>query len=642
MRKRHRKTETGSCPTSAHEAVELVPRSPGEGLRRFQPGRWYPPAALLLIAALAAVLYGGTLSFPFVFDDWGYLIDNPFAFDPHSLGCWFDARNFTSAPSRIGLDPDLAVNIMLRPFAYFTFYLNHLAGGVDPWGYRLVNVILHAANGCLVFLIFRHLFLHSARRAASPESSALFVPLAVALLFVAHPLQIESVTYVIQRFTSMGGFFYLLTFWLHFRANLVEGRIGRWLLRSCSIAAMILGMLTKESVVTVPVMIVLADWLVMGSAFKVSVRRAIPLLICMGVAPALVLFTTWAQNDGHLTLGAAFNLANRDDVPRLHYDYFLTSLKVIMSYLRLLLVPMNLNLDPKVEWSQSIFDWRVLLSIAGITGIMAGAWMIFRRWTGDARASMILVFAVWYFVTLSISSGLVPLPDAMAEHRTYVPIIGAIAVLVCVLDMLRTRFCERGIARIVPATVAVIALAALSWATLARNNVWSSRVKLWSDVVSKSPTKWRPLSNLAASYAEEAGQLEEAEACYRKVLTMEPRARHMHENLAIVLIHRKEYAAARDVCLNAIALGIDSVEVHYNLGLALCNLGRIEDGAKKLSLALERRSGFRPGHIALGQVYAHLRRYELALEHFRRAASIGPEDAALTQVILQIERQGRN
>ncbi|MCE9520362.1 MAG: tetratricopeptide repeat protein [Verrucomicrobia bacterium] len=600
------------------------------------------PAALLLIAAFAALLYGHTLPFPFVFDDWVYLIDNPFAFDPHSLGCWFDARSFTTAPARMQLDPDLAVNIMLRPFAYFTFYLNHLVGGRDPWGYRLVNVVLHAANGFLVFLIFRHLFFNSARRSAIPDSSALFVPLAVALLFVAHPLQIESVTYIIQRFTSMGGFFYLLTFWLHFRANLVEKRTGRWLLRCCSMAAMILGMLTKESVVTVPVMIILADWLVMGSAVRVAARRALPLLLCMGVVPMLVLFTTWAQNDGQLTLGAALNLANRDDVPRQHYDYFLTSLKVIMSYLRLLLVPMNLNLDPKVEWSQSISDWRVLFSIAGIAGILTGAWMIFRRWTGDVRASMALVFTIWYFVTLSISSGLVPLPDAMAEHRSYVPTIGAIAVLVCILDMLRTRFCDHGIARLVPAAAAVIALAALSWATLARNDVWRSNVSLWSDVVSKSPTKWRPLVNLGAAFAEEKGQLEEAEACFRKVLTMEPRARHMHENLANVLINRKDYAGARDVCLKGIALGIDSAEIHYNLGLALCGLGRIDDGVQKLGLALERRPGFRPSHLLLGKVYAHLQRYDLALEHLRRAASIGPEDPALTQAIQQIERQGWN
>lgn len=615
-----------------------APRDRWEGLRGFLASRWYPPAVLLLISAVAAILYAHTLPFPFVFDDCVYLTDNPFAFGEHRFGFLTDPRGYATAPSKMGMDPDYALNIILRPFAYFTFYLNYLWGGLNPQGFRMVNIIIHAVNAWLLFLVLRQFLYRSGKRASVTESTRVFIPLTAALLFVAHPLQTESVTYIIQRFTSMGALFCLLALWLHLHANGALTRAGRLALRAASVFAVVLGMLSKESVFTAPAMIVLIDWAVMGSRFKTALRRALPLLACMVIVPGLVLFTTWAENGGNVSLGAAINVANRDNMPRSHYEYVLTSLRMVLAYLRLILVPANLNLDPKVDWSTSLADWRVLASAAGVIGIIAGAGMVFRRRSGDLRASMLFAFTIYYFASLITSSGLVPLPDVMAEHRSYKPSIGAFVVLVCLLDFIRARFFWNGLARIVVPAAATLWVAALSNATLARNEVWRSTLSLWSDTVDKSPGKWRPWFNLGCAYGE-VERLEDAERCFRKVLELEPGVMLAHSNLATILIREQKNREALAVCRDAVARGISTPELEHTLGVSQCLVGMVDEGVQTLSRVLTRRPAYRPTHIVLAAAYAHLRRDELALEHYKKAASLGPEDPALTKAIRDIEKR---
>lgn len=638
MNPSHRKTLTDGGASLSGGATALAPSGISGVLRRFMAGRWYPPAVLLLLAGLAWILYGHTLPFPFVFDDCVYLTENPFAFGERRFGFLTDLRGFATAPSEMGMDPDYALNIILRPFAYFTFYLNYLWGGLDPRGFRFVNILIHVANGWLLFLILRHFLCCSSKYESVTESSRLFIPVTAALLFVAHPLQTESVTYVIQRFTSMGAFFCLLALWLHLLANAASGKGGRLALRAASLVAVVLGMLSKESVVTAPVMIVLLDWVVMGSALKTAVRRALPLLACMAIVPALALLTTWAENDGHLTLAAAINVANRDQLPRSHYEYVLTSLRIVLVYLRLILVPANLNLDPKIEWSTSLTDWRVLGSAAGVAGLIAGTWLVFRRRSSDLLVSMIFAFTLYYFASLITSSGLVPLPDAMAEHRAYKPSIGALVVLVCLLELVRVHFLSNGPARFALPAAAALWVAALSQGTLARNEIWRTPVSLWADTAEKSPNKWRPWFNLGCSYGE-VNRIEDAERCFRKVLELEPGVMLAYSNLATILIQQGKHRDALNICRDAVARGVNTPELDHTLGAAQCFVGSVDEGIETLARVLDRRPAYRPTHIMLGAAYAFRNRQELALKHYRRAASLGPEDPALAKVIMDMENR---
>src|SRR5947209_4514764 len=119
-----------------------------------------------LIAA-CLLLYGGTLSYPFVFDDHIYLLENPLVVDAHSFSFPAHFTQFANSPAKLGVDPDLSVNFILRPFSYLTYYLNYAASGWKPNGFRAVNIVLHLLNSLLVFEVLWLL----ARRAGAERDS---------------------------------------------------------------------------------------------------------------------------------------------------------------------------------------------------------------------------------------------------------------------------------------------------------------------------------------------------------------------------------------------------------------------------------------------------------------------------------------
>lgn len=644
-----------------------------------------------MILALTLGIYGHTLSFPFVFDDRTYLIGNPLLKDLSFLKCWLTPKAFAALPLKMGIYPDVATNMMLRPFAYFSFYLSQTVAGSEPAGFRVVNIFVHACNGCLLFLILRHILMYSRLERPKNPESCLFIPLVSALVFVAHPIQVESVTYIIQRFTSMAGCFFLLTIWIYLVACETADFAARMCLRAISVLVAILGMLTKESVCVMPLIVVLIDGVLMGNGFKTVLRRSWPILVSMLIVPVLVVFVAWAQSDGGVSFNEVVNVANTRDSAQSQPTYFLNEFRIIIHYIGLLLIPMGLNIDPDVRVADSLSDWRILLSGCVIVGILATSWSVFRRRRTDLRRAMIFVFTLWFFGVIAICSGIAPLPDLMAEHRTYIPSMGALTVLVCAVDLVRTDVSSRGFWRYGVLAIAVLWGIALSFAILRdyrlyvpligailllvlvaerirteevekrawrfvfpsaaamwvgilflgaveRNEVWRTRRSLWEDSVRKSPNKARTHINLGACHGDE-GRLDLAEECFQKGVNLAPETPPAHENLVTVLNARSKFNEALQACEIAVSRGIDTWKIRHNFGVALFNVGRHEEGLTCLYSALERSSDLSLTYRALGQAHSALKQPQKALTCFRRAAAAGGESPQIVQNIQLLEAQ---
>ena len=538
-----------------------------------------------------------------VFDDYVYLQTNPLVRDTRSFGYLSQLREFAMRPTRMGLPPDLATNFMLRPVAYATFHLNYLFDEYRPRWFRVVNIGIHAVNGLLLFALVRSLL---AKAPSLPRRSAGFIALTAALLFVAHPMATESVTYIVQRFTSLGTLFYLATLYLHFALRGMEARRSRSVLRLASVVTLVLGMLTKECTVTAPVVAVMLDWLVMRSSLPKALRSALPLLICLPIIPSLVILTAWAHNGDAVTLGDAINVANFNGRPLSHWHYLLTQFTVVTAYLGRLAWPAGLNLDPEWPLHASLFTWPVVRSLAVIGAMLGGAAWVFRRFRQDVRAACVLAFVLWYFATIIVSSGLVPLPDMMAEHRSYLPSIGIFIATACLLDWLR---CWAGIRRcgrwLAPLAV-VTAVGALGAVTVHRNEVWRSAVSLWEDTAAKSPGNARAWANLGAAYTRSL-RYAEAVPCYEKAIVIEPKYQTAYFNLASVLnaLHRSQ--AALDIInrLLGMNLGADqSPDLQCQRGIALIESGKVDEGLRLLNAIVEQKPDHRMSHVVLGMVYS--------------------------------------
>lgn len=599
---------------------------------RFQLG------VFALLVVLGCVLYGFTLNYPFVFDDYIYLVDNPFFKDLRNFAFFHDFAGFVKSPARMGLDPDLAQNLISRPVTYLTFHANYVLDGMRPRGFRGVNIALHIANAMLVFLIVSALLRATTKRTQMAPASLRFIPVVTAVVFVAHPLLTESVTYVVQRFTSLGALFYLAAILAYLKSSASADRSRSRTWKISSVVLYVLGMFAQETAVTIPVMIVAIDVFFMGVRFKESIRRAVPYLVFLPVIPALMIMMSLAESDGAMTASHFFNIANTKDAPLDSMQYTLTQASVVLSYLRLVLIPHGLNVDIDYPASVSFYSARFLLSLALIGALVEGAWLLRRRHPRDARAALVFLMVVWYFVTLSVSSSVITLGDFMAEHRAYLPAVGAVTALVCILDIVRVRLQGQIASRKVFAALLVAWIATLGALTMLRNFTWHSNIALWRDAAEQSPDKWRPWANLGAAYAE-AKQFPEAVACTKRVLQKVPASLHANRNLGTMENSAGHHAEALAASEAGLRYWPRDFALWLNKGIALHQLGQIDKSAEAFQIVVEEKPGMRKAQILLAVSLTELGQYEKALKAYRDANALAPLEDDLKRSVAAIEAE---
>ncbi len=588
----------------------------------------------VLVAAIVAAGYSRTIDHPMVFDDRVYLEDNPLLRDSRSFG--YPARfvQFANEAMKRHLDPDLSTNIILRPVSYLSFHINYIFDGMRPRYFRIVNLLIHATNGVLIYLLVLTLFARGRHDSGRYPANLPFIAGAAALLFVAHPLATESVTYIAQRMTSMVTTFYLAVLVLHLVSGLTEDSFKRGLCRVLASILCLMGMLTKESMFTAPFLAVLLDVIVHRTPWRPAVKKSWPLLIWLPVIPVLVVLTTWAQNQGALTIHDVFHLANVKDMSNPQDHYAITQITVVMHYLRMLLWPSGQTIDPDWDTYTSILHYKVLACIAGIVILVSLAWKWMRRHVDDARVTLVFCGVAWFFIAIAPSSGPFPLPDLVAEHRSYLPSIGIMIALACLLDWAQKRWISRKGPEWLSHQVLLVAVVGLTAATVSRNEIWGSRIALWEDAVSKGPDRFRAWGNLGSAFAAE-GKLARAAECYQKAVEINPQFLTAHAHLGSIYYAMGEPQKALDACVAAVNANADfekKASIRYNAAIAHLALGRLDHGEVLLKEIAQQVPGHQGAQTALARLYFHQKRQELARYHMQKAAMIAPlngEDAEL-------------
>lgn len=598
---------------------------------------WRGLAALFLTVVCVA-LYGRTLDYPMVFDDEMYLRNNPLAGKAESFGYFRDLREFVHRPAKLGLDPDLATNFIMRPVAYATFYLNYWFDGFKPRWYRVLNILIHVTNVMLIAGLSGLLL----RRLGVERRARWFISFTAALLFAVHPLATESVTYIIQRFASLSTAFYLGCLWMYFAADEAASHSQRTLRRAGATVLLLLGMLTKESTITAPVMALVIDAMLLRTPVREAIKKALPLLLCLPVIPGLMMLIAWAHNPDTFGLTSAIHLSNLKEQPWDHTHYFVTQLTVVLHYLRLLVWPTGQNIDPAWPTYHHLFHWPVLRALGVFAVLLGGAWWIMRRSTSQPQQRVPLVFLLWFFICLLPSSGAVPLPDLVAEHRSYMASIGFFMVAAWALNWLREQFLAHDILLHLAPVTASVCILGLSLATWNRNEVWSTKLSLWQDTVAKSPEKYRVWANLGVAHYERK-EHEEALRCTEKAVALEPLfARGQLNRFALLnaLNRHPDTIKAIETTVAAMPEFGRSVDVQYQYAIALINVGREHEGAGWLKRVTTTQPEHIYAHIALGSFYQATNQTAAALEHFRTALRLQPRHPKLPSLIQQLEQKG--
>ncbi|UCD83830.1 MAG: hypothetical protein JSU92_11130 [Deltaproteobacteria bacterium] len=539
---------------------------------------------ILLIATILLVNYGNSLKSSFHFDDFHSIVENPVV------------RNLGNISAIIRYNP-------FRSVLTLSFALNYYFGGYNTLGYHLVNTLLHLANGLLIYLVI--LFSLGELRVGVSDflmAGRHKVALLSALLFLAHPVMTESVTYIISRSSVLCTTFYLMSFYLFIRARGFRVTSGKEMGTSFplfflfSIIFFFLALFTKETAATLPVTIFVFDFLFIsrserGESIVRTVRYHLPF---WGIL-FIYFFLRYSYFD---TLGNPSSAHGT-------FPYLLTQFTVIVNYIRLIFFPLNLNVDPDFPVFSSLRDPSVFFSLVILMAILilAGMFYKYSRWVSFG--------VLWFFITLLPTSSIVPLLDVMAEHRMYLPTVGL--CLIVGMGVMGTFNINPGRFSWLKRKTAIAGLLMvfilLSLGTVNRNRIYGHDLDLWLDTVKKSPNKARPHYCLGVARYKEWS------------------ANHYEEDLDDSIV---EYQKAIDFFP-------EYVDAHRSLGISYTRKSLFTEAIEEFHETLTLRKNDPDSHKNLGVIYYyHLKDAEKALYHFRQTLASKPHQPEAGEIMKAI------
>ncbi|WP_420265907.1 tetratricopeptide repeat protein [Candidatus Magnetominusculus dajiuhuensis] len=350
--------------------------------------------------------------------------------------------------------------------------------------------------------------------------------------FVVHPIQTQAVTYIVQRFESLSTTFYLVAiiYYIKLRTNSTGRCVFCFI--ACFVSS-ILAMKTKEIAFTIPITIAMFEFLFITGKSKKRLFILLPIIL-------LVLLIPMTLVNGDISR-LLYSYSTAKTIKMSHYNYVITQFPVMLTYFKLLFIPTNLNLDYDYPIYTSFFQIKVLAGFATVASLITIAFYFIylsQKIEGTARYYLRLFSfgTLWYFITLSVESGLVPLDDTIFEHRLYLPSIGFFIAIFSILEAFPINkrisiFFSKKRKEVVFAILIIF----LCIATVQRNEVWKSDVTLWEDTVKKSPDKWRCRYILSKAYIA-AGRIEDAMAEVEKALFLSPESFKSYSKNGIIYL----------------------------------------------------------------------------------------------------------
>jgi tetratricopeptide (TPR) repeat protein len=533
-------------------------------------------AACLAIAFAGLLAYQDSFRAPFAFDDVGSIQNNP------TIRRLWPIWNALCPPAG-------SRTVSGRPVLNLSFALNYAISGTDVWSYHALNLLIHILAGLTLFGIVRR----------TPRAS-LTLAFAVALLWTVHPLQTEAVTYIVQRAESLTGLFYLLTLYCFIRGAERQNASALWFGLSC--LACLLGMATKELMVTAPVMVYLYDRTFVSRGWKAAWRRH--RRAYLGLAASWVLLLGLIEANGG-NRGGTIGFGIAVTWPA----YVLTQFQAVVRYLQLCFWPHPQVFDYGPFWIRGAGD---VLPYAIVVLALAAAVLV-----ALARGSAFGFLGLWFFGILAPTSLAPGTTQMIVEHRLYLPLA---AVLVLVVAGLERALGKKAL----PACLFLAAAGCLL--THSRNRVYRTEVSLWGDTVAKRPNNAEAHNNYAVVLAQD-GRIDEALAEYGRALQIQPDFTEAHFNLGLVLFTQGRIDPGISEFEEAIRLHPDYARAHYNLGLALLKIGRVAEAVPHAEKEVELEPDYADGHASLANALALEGRTAEAIAQFEQALRLEPDSA---------------
>jgi tetratricopeptide (TPR) repeat protein len=589
---------------------------PAAMARRLEGGHWLLAVMILIFTVLA---YQSVWRAGFVWDDGRYVTENP------ALRSLDGLRGIWSKPG---------TTIQYYPLVFTSFWAEYHLWKLQPLGYHLVNVLLHALNAVLLWRVLRRLEIPGAWWAAA--------------IFALHPVMVESVAWITERKNVLSCLFYLLAVlaYLRFRPLTSAGMSGTmaWRFYPLVVGLFLCALLSKTVTCSLPAILLLLVWWKTG---RVEKRDALPLAPLFVLGAALGLMTVGMEKRAGAVGGEwALSFVQR----------CLVAGRALWFYAGKLFWPRQFTFIYPHWKIDSAAAWQYVFPVAALAVLLA-LWL-FRHRIGRGPVVAVLCFAGTLTPALGFFDVFPFRYSYVADHFQYMASIGLMALAVGAGATILQRAGRPG--RALGALIGTVVLLMLGASTWGRASVYRDSETLWRDTLAKNPNAWLADNNLsiillqkgrveeAMRHCEEAvrikpdyalahgslgnalfkaGRIQDAIQQYQLALQLEPGLAEAHYNLGNAFFQAGKMTDAIWHYEQELQIQPDSAKTHKNLGTALVQVGRIQDGTNHFEQALRIKPDDDETHFYLGLALSQLGKTPAAMEHYEQVLRIKPDHA---------------
>ncbi|NQT06292.1 MAG: tetratricopeptide repeat protein [Candidatus Omnitrophica bacterium] len=559
--------------------------------------------AISLIIILVAISYANSLQNGFVWDDEFLVRDNSYIRSFSHVKDIF--KNYLAYSSG-------NVNNFYRPVQDLSFMIDYFLWGYDPMGFHLTNVILHGLCAILLYILAVRLF---------KDNRVAFI---TGALFGVHPINTEAVTYVAGRADSLYLLFLLLAFICFLKAikplNGKKGIDPKFYV--ISLASYALSILSKEIGLIFPLFILVyhVSFIKDTPPDKKIRGLYLPYILIFGLYIMMRKTVLDFSAVSPSFLMAKFSL----------YERLLTSSKVIISYLRLLLLPFGLHMERTIKIARSLFEPDAALALFMVAAIVAAAFRAHKR---QARKFSYALFL--FFVGLLPVSNIVPINSFIAEHWLYLPAIGIFAIAamgIVRLSDARMIFNSKIASKALALLITVGILSFYTHLTIERNRAWKDEVAFFKDTLRYVPNNARLHLNFGNTYFE-LGDIDKAIEEYKKASELNPKDPLPYGNMGSAYINLGKYKEGKEYIERALALNPNYPDALFNMGLIHEAMGSLEEAESFYKKGLALRPYFLPYHMGIASLYQRMGRIDMARRHWQEALKINPNADKARQML---------
>ncbi|MFC1624161.1 tetratricopeptide repeat protein [Candidatus Omnitrophota bacterium] len=577
--------------------------------------------AIIILCCVGFIIYSNTFHSSFHFDDESSIVNN------------FAIKNILNLRNIWDFWPP-------RFIAHLSLSINYHFHQLDVFGYHLVNLLIHIISAILVFYFILLTFSTPRMKGEDIARHANIVAIFIASIFLTHPIQTQAVTYIIQRLTSLATLFYLASLIFYIKSRLSEEKpLHSRIYYFLSLIVAAIAMFTKEVTLTLPFAVLLYEVSFFKVKNRINLKKLIPFFITLLIIPLTMLVFRLADFQ-------EMRIATEPITPISSANYLFTQFRVMVSYIRLLLLPINQNLDYNYPISTTLMHPPTLTSFLLLIIILIVAIKVSRKY------KLVSFSIFWFFLTLLPESSIIPIRDVIFEHRLYLPMVGYSLFLVSIFYYIFSRnFFKLFI--ILPLIIVV----SFSVLTYARNFVWKDELTLWNDTVRKSPNKARPYNNrgnaslnksefdqaildfnkaieINPRYAEaydnlgdayqKKGDLKKALYYFNKAIEIDPSLAKAYCNRGVAYKNKGDLTQAISDFNKAIEIDSHYAEACYNRGLAYQNKGEVNQAILDYNKAIEVNPGYTKAYNNRGNAYQNKGEFGQAISDYNKAVEIDP------------------